>query len=854
MWKNQSGMYAPPPAMFAPPNDYNYQTKIISPSDQDRPPSTKTPCDPNESKKLGTPTTPLNQVRSPLVTSQTAPVQYTDNSNMSFSQEHDDEASMMSDEMSSPKLSAKSGSMDILNKIADMSNDESRKDFVLKLQRIWEENTIVCRTMPTVNKQALDLFKLYTIVRQRGGFAEITKNKAWKDVSSVMELGNSAPIALNLKRKYASCGLVHYECKYDLNGADPRPMLADCEKPTAKPKKTESELNNSSSTPAKSKAKPKPKEKKDTKNETTGTPLNASPASTPQYNPQCQQAQQAQQPQQAQQQQPQQQQQQQQQQHHHHHPQQHQQPAQPPQSQLNPHYDYNQNHAYPQYYAQPRAPYPYQPYAQQQNMMRYPPPPPPPQPQSTSAAPQSTTVNQNQPMMPPPQPSMHPQMQYPMQYNANQMGQQQMTYAPVPYAQPNQHNHQQVQQAQVPPQPQQQAPTSVMPQQQSVPPAPMQQLPPMQQQQQQQQQQPPPMLQSTMPIHPTSVVQNHQILSSKLSSSPSPLVSLNQMNQNLGQQHPQAQINRGVNMHHHANQPYSISQPHLAQSSHVQQAVPVHIQQQSQQMHQQQHHHQQQMQTVQTSLSNLKYKAREQMFPADCVESTVPVESKKRKLCAKDITPLDPWKLYMSLKSGLLAESTWALDALNILLFDDQTISYFHLSHFPGLVSILLEHFVISLKALFDEFRTIQVEPDASSDSVENDSQLVNGHHSTDQIQDTRFANHYKKINLKLNDYKANYEWFEYNRELIDSYSNQPKQQTNNGNEIEIGGKKLKINNNQSIDRNYFQINFSNKNWSLNEKKLFFGNFYSHFKNDNKNQKMTTANLSNKQNESLVVK
>lgn len=34
----------------------------------------------------------------------------------------------------------------------------------------------------------------------------------------------------------------------------------------------------------------------------------------------------------------------------------------------------------------------------------------------------------------------------------------------------------------------------------------------------------------------------------------------------------------------------------------------------------------------------------------------------------------------MSLKSGLLAESTWALDTVNILLYDDSTVASFTLS------------------------------------------------------------------------------------------------------------------------------------------------------------------------------
>lgn len=34
----------------------------------------------------------------------------------------------------------------------------------------------------------------------------------------------------------------------------------------------------------------------------------------------------------------------------------------------------------------------------------------------------------------------------------------------------------------------------------------------------------------------------------------------------------------------------------------------------------------------------------------------------------------------MSLKSGLLAESTWALDTINILLYDNSTVGSFNLT------------------------------------------------------------------------------------------------------------------------------------------------------------------------------
>ena len=39
----------------------------------------------------------------------------------------------------------------------------------------------------------------------------------------------------------------------------------------------------------------------------------------------------------------------------------------------------------------------------------------------------------------------------------------------------------------------------------------------------------------------------------------------------------------------------------------------------------------------------------------------------------------EAWRVMMSLKSGLLAESTWALDTINILLYDDSSICTFNL-------------------------------------------------------------------------------------------------------------------------------------------------------------------------------
>lgn len=64
---------------------------------------------------------------------------------------------------------------------------------------------------------------------------------------------------------------------------------------------------------------------------------------------------------------------------------------------------------------------------------------------------------------------------------------------------------------------------------------------------------------------------------------------------------------------------------------------------------------------------------------------------------------VEPWRVMMSLKSGLLAESTWALDTLNILLHDDRTVGFFYLKHHHSLLKTLINHFKKTLLAIFKE-------------------------------------------------------------------------------------------------------------------------------------------------------
>lgn len=92
----------------------------------------------------------------------------------------------------------------------------------------------------------------------------------------------------------------------------------------------------------------------------------------------------------------------------------------------------------------------------------------------------------------------------------------------------------------------------------------------------------------------------------------------------------------------------------------------------------------------------------------------------------KDIGTPEAWRVMMSLKSGLLAESTWALDTINILLYDDNSITTFNLCQLPGFLELVVEYFrrcLIEIFGILKEYevgdpgqRTL-IDPNAADDS-----------------------------------------------------------------------------------------------------------------------------------------
>ncbi|XP_061552419.1 AT-rich interactive domain-containing protein 1B isoform X1 [Phycodurus eques] len=102
-------------------------------------------------------------------------------------------------------------------------------------------------------------------------------------------------------------------------------------------------------------------------------------------------------------------------------------------------------------------------------------------------------------------------------------------------------------------------------------------------------------------------------------------------------------------------------------------------------------------------------------YPPGSVEGTMPILRPQRKLTNKDTGMPEAWRVMMSLKSGLLAESTWALDTINILLYDDSTVASFNLSQLPGFLELIVEYFrrcLIEIFGILQEFevRTVTKE------------------------------------------------------------------------------------------------------------------------------------------------
>ena len=62
---------------------------------------------------------------------------------------------------------------------------------------------------------------------------QVTTNKTWKDVATVMGIGGSSSGAYTLRKHYMK-HLLAFECRFDRGGADPAPIIAKFETKSSK--------------------------------------------------------------------------------------------------------------------------------------------------------------------------------------------------------------------------------------------------------------------------------------------------------------------------------------------------------------------------------------------------------------------------------------------------------------------------------------------------------------------------------------------------------------------------------------------------------------------------------------------
>ncbi|XP_051157885.1 trithorax group protein osa isoform X4 [Leptopilina boulardi] len=599
---------------------------------------------------------------------------------------------------------------DSLAKLYEMDDSIERRSWLDKLVTFMEEKRTPITSCPTISKNPLDLFRLYLYVKERGGFMEVckvTKNKTWKDIAGLLGIGASSSAAYTLRKHYTK-HLLPFECHFDRGGVDPQPIINQVEAGSKK-KGSKGSSNSQDSFPAAGSSSTSmdgygsyqgsypggapgvpggdytPPPPRPPSQSSAPTPHQGMQQSNYQNTGSFQNYPQEQyirpqgsgMSQQGEFNQP-------------YTPRTHYPPYVPDSERFVPNRGYSGGNMPPNSagsqdmynrYAGNQQPtsystgtppgarnsnYPSTPQGHPPNAQQ---PPPSCQPSSSAQSsasstfscpqdyyrqeqsgygapggsqiyPSATAANKNMPPPPPgpQQPRRHPDFAKDQQYP--QYNQQRPAYPGWPGA-TNQYN--------------------------SGSAGARVQYPSQQPQPQSQQPQPPP------PQPPVA----------SGAPAPSGVAGIPSSQQWVGQQstRPTAQPSIPISHpptlweRHYSSQPSTLYPPPGSHQSQL---------------------------GINPMLNQQPAPKREMTFPPDSVEAVTPLLYKRRKLTRTDVAPVEAWRVMMALRSGLLAESCWALDVLNILLFDDSSVSYFGLTHLPGLLDVLLEHFSRSLSDMFE--------------------------------------------------------------------------------------------------------------------------------------------------------
>ncbi|XP_047103478.1 trithorax group protein osa-like [Schistocerca piceifrons] len=540
---------------------------------------------------------------------------------------------------------------DSLCKLYEMDENHERRMWLDKLLQFMEERGTPISACPTISKNPLDLCRLYAYVKERGGFMEVTKNKTWKDIAGLLGIGASSSAAYTLRKHYTK-NLLAFECHFDRGGIDPQPIINQVES-TSKKKMTKTSSVPSPGIQQGYQGQSGYSQYPDQYPHSHGQPTNMGQEFNQQYSPSS---------------------------------------SCPPARPMYPPYASEAERSYGQGSGTQQSAGGQDPFGHN----RYGGPSQPPgYPSRTGYPAPPTGPPAQQPTGYPPQQDYYRQDPvYSGQQAATATGPGGQMYPGSPHSK-----------SMPPPAPQtpRRHPDFAKDPQQSPYPPYSQQRPSIygwsSGNTQYRAQYPP---QGPAPQGPPQWNQNAQRAGGPVPGQPA--------NSKWDQHRYQASGQSPYQPPQQAQQQWvpSIQTPDINQNSLLRppmvsprapfrpEGKPYSMQQLPGSKAQPPGMNNAQVYQQQSAPK------REIVFPPESVEATLPVLYKRKRMTRGDVAPVEAWRLMMSLCSGLLAESAWALDILNILLFDATTVAYFGLAHMPGLLDVLLEHLRRSLADMFD--------------------------------------------------------------------------------------------------------------------------------------------------------
>uniref|UniRef100_A0A8C7F148 AT-rich interaction domain 1A n=1 Tax=Oncorhynchus kisutch TaxID=8019 RepID=A0A8C7F148_ONCKI len=123
----------------------------------------------------------------------------------------------------SKKSSSSTTTNEKITRLYELGPELERKMWVDRYLGFIEEKGMGMTNLPAVGRKPLDLFRLYVSVKEIGGFAQVNKNKKWRELSTNLNVGTSSSAASSLKKQYIQC-LYAFECKIE-RGEDPPPEI-----------------------------------------------------------------------------------------------------------------------------------------------------------------------------------------------------------------------------------------------------------------------------------------------------------------------------------------------------------------------------------------------------------------------------------------------------------------------------------------------------------------------------------------------------------------------------------------------------------------------------------------------------